>query len=229
MRRFKIVNRLSILCVLVFFMAPVNLTFAAGNTQIDGYYDDWEGIPKTKITHHSYNVQEFHEVAVVMDEEYLYAYVRLSDYYQSQIPVNEYYLTINGKTKAFNILGKDAYGNVDYNLNVYQLPVGTYIDQIGVFYRDNARTALGEAAVTITQEKPNDTLEFRIRLSVLENLYGFSEGTIKNGAQIEFYNPNLGGNKVSLRGTATGAAVVAVIGTASVGAALFFKKRKKLI
>lgn len=196
---------------------------------IDGYYDDWEGIPKTKISYGSHNREEYHEAALVTDGDYLYAYVRMCDLYHSQIPVNEYYLTINGVTKAFNILGCDSEGNVDYRLNVYRLPYGRYATGLGVFYRDNKAKALGEAALTITEGFPNDTLEFRISLSVLEELYGLQKGTIANGSGIEFYNPNLGSEKVVMVGTSTGTVVGIALCVASVGAVLFYRKRRKLI
>ncbi len=196
---------------------------------IDGYYDDWEGIPKTKISYGSHNQNEYHEAALVTDGDYLYAYVRMCDLYHTQIPVNEYYLTINGVTKAFNILGCDSEGNVDYTLNVYQLPYGRHTTGLGVFYRDNAAKALGEAAVTITAGFPNDTMEFRIPIPVLEELYGLQKGTIANGSGIELFNPNIGPEKVVVVGTSTGTVVGIALCIASVGTVLFYRKRRKLI
>lgn len=219
------------LCVLgiLLTMATPQKAYAADNFKIDGYYDDWEGIPKTKISYGSYNANEYHELSVVIDGEYLYGYVHLSDMYQTQIPVNEYHLTINGKTKVFNFLGRNEDSTVDWGYNVYDLAEGTYLEEIGAFHRDNARVMVGEAAITITSGVPNDTIEFRMKLSALEELYGFPEGAIANGAKIEFYNLNLGSQKAELAGTSSGAAVVAVIGVVSVGAAWFFRKKRKLI
>lgn len=230
MRQKKKIWGLCVCCVVLMMAVPQRVAYAADDFKIDGYYDDWEGIPKTKITYGSYNANEYHELSVVMDGEYLYGYVRLSDVYQTQIPVNEYHLTINGKTKVFNFLGRNEDSTVDWGYDVYDLAEGTYLEEIGAFHRDNARVMVGEAAITITSGIPNDTIEFRMKLSALEELYGFPEGAITNGAKIEFYNPNLGSQKAELAGSASGAAVVAVIGVVSVGAAWFVgRKRKRMV
>lgn len=218
-----------LLCVFIIMNMPETQSFAASEIQIDGYYDDWERIPKTKISYGSHNSREMHEAAVVMGEEYLYAYVRLSELYQTQIPVSEYRLTVNGKTVVLSILGKDDAGNVNWGVNPYQLSVGIYKDEFGMFHRDNIKQSLGEVAVTITNDLPNDALEFRMRLDVLEELYGFPAGTIKNGANISFCNPNLGTQSVELLGTSSGALAGVTLCMASVGLAFVFRKKRKMI
>lgn len=228
-RRWKSLGWMIIGCIMTAFLLPGRYASAAGDIVIDGYYADWEGIPKTKISYGSHNAKEQHKGAIVMDDEYLYAYIQVSDLYQSQIPVNEYYLSVNGKTTVLYILGKHADGTVNYDFNTYQLPEGTYCSEIGVFHRDNAVVSLGDAAVTITSGQPNDTLEFRISLAVLEELCNFPNRAIVNGSRIEFYNPNLGSQRVELVGTSSGALVGTVLCAASVGLVLVVKKRKKLI
>lgn len=223
----KKIRWFAILLILSVLAVPGSPVYAAEEIQIDGYYDDWEQIPKATMSYGSHNNKEKHEGAVVMGEEYLYVYVRLSELYSSQIPVNEYYITVNGKTVVLYILGKDEKGNVNPDFNPYLLTNGTYMNEIGLFHRDNVTTSLGDAALTITDGTPNDTLEFRIPLSVLEELYGYAEGTIKNGAEVSFYNPNLGAERIKLVGTSSGAVVGTVLCVASVGVALFFSKKRK--
>lgn len=213
---------------------PGSVAFA-GTSDVDGYYDDWEGIPKTQIgnfTYGSHNGQEVHEGALVMDDDYLYAYVSMDELYQSQIPVNEYYLSVNGKEIAFNILGKGSDGTVDWSKNVYNLDEGTHKDEVGVFVRDNATTAVGDAVVTVikdTTAEENDKMELRISIEMLEQLYGLPAGALRNGAHVEFRNPNLGSQKVELVGTSSGAVIGTIICVSSVGLALgLFKKRKRI-
>lgn len=218
---------LGILLALSVFVLPADRAYAAEEIQIDGYYADWEMIPKATMSYGSHNGKEAHEGAVVMGDEYLYVYVRISDLYQSQIPVNNYSLTVNDKTIVLDILGKDREGRVDYSYGVYQMSNGTHIYELGLFPQGNASFSVGDVAVTIANGNPNDTLEFRIKLSVLEELYGFDKGVIKNGASISFRNPNLGAQSISLVGASSGAILGAVLCVASVGGALFFYKKRK--
>ena len=88
MSKMKKVKWFGLVCILMMMGFPETPVFAADEIVIDGYYDDWERIPKTHVSYGSHNEQEKHEAAVVMGDEYLYAYVRVSDFYESQIPVN---------------------------------------------------------------------------------------------------------------------------------------------
>lgn len=211
---------------------PECTAFAAGFA-VDGYYDDWEGIPKTKISWSSHNGQEMHEAALVMDDEYLYAYVSISELYHSQIPVNEYYLGVNGKEVALNILGKDSNGKVDWSKNVYNLDEGTHKDEVGVFVRDNANTAIGDAAITVVKdstEATNDTLEFRVSLKELEQRCRIPKESIRIGEEVTLRNPNLGPQKVELAGTSSGSVLGTVLCISSVGLGwVLLKKRKRIL
>ena len=223
----KKIQWFGILFVLSVLAVPARTVHAEEEIRIDGYYDDWERIPKATLTYGSHNAKEKHEGAIVMGEEYLYGYVRLSDLYASQIPVNEYHITVNGETLVFYILGKDEAGNLNPEFDPYQLANGTYLNEIGLFQRERAVVSLGDVALTVTDGSPNDTLEFRIQLSVLEKLLGFPEGAIKNGAEVSFRNPNLGAESIQLAGTSTGVIAGTVLCVASVGAAWFFNRKRK--
>ena len=223
----KKIQWIGILFILSVFMVPGKTAHAEEEIRIDGYYDDWERIPKATLSYGSHNAKEKHEGAMVMGEEYLYGYVRLSDLYASQMPVNEYYITVNDKTVVLYILGKDEAGNLNPEFDPYQLANGTYRNEIGLFQRERAAVSLGDVALTVTDGSPNDTLEFCIRLSVLEELLGLPEGAIKNGAEVSFRNPNLGAESIQLVGTSTGAIAGTVLCVASVGLAWFFNRKRK--
>ena len=90
-------------CLVIIAILQVNCieTKAAGGITIDGYYDDWEGIPKTMITYYSNNQLCNNHAALVRDGEYLYLYVEMHPLYSSSIPIDAYYLHVNGKQLPF--------------------------------------------------------------------------------------------------------------------------------
>lgn len=201
-----------------------------GSLAVDGYYDDWEGVPQTLISYGSHNaggtINEYHGAAMIVTEEHVYVHVRMSDLYQMQIPVDELKLTINGVEKSFVIRGRDSQNNVNWNTNMYGLSEGIHSD-MGIFYRDGGSVALGEAVLTISQGNPNDRFEFRMNIAELEKLYGLPAGTIENGAKLEFYSPNIGPEKVTVVGTPTGAYIGIALGFVIALAAMFKQSKRK--
>ncbi len=201
-----------------------------GSLAVDGYYDDWEGVPETLISYGSHNssgtVNEYHGAAMIVTDEYVYVHVRMSDLYHMQIPVDDLKLTINGQEKSFIIRGRDSQNNVNWNTNMYGLSEGIHSD-MGIFYRDGGSIALGEAVLTISEGNPNDSFEFRMSIADLEALYGLPAGTIGNGAKMEFYSPNIGPEKVTVVGTPTGAYIGIAFGFVIALAAMFRQNKRK--
>ncbi len=201
-----------------------------GSLAVDGYYDDWEGVPETLISYGSHNssgtVNEYHGAAMIVTDEYVYVHVRMSDLYHMQIPVDDLKLTINGQEKSFVIRGRDSQNNVNWNTNMYGLSEGIHSD-MGIFYRDGGSIALGEAVLTISEGNPNDSFEFRMSIADLEALYGLPAGTIGNGAKMEFYSPNIGPEKVTVVGTPTGAYIGIAFGFVIALAAMFRQNKRK--
>lgn len=197
---------------------------------VDGYFDDWNNIPKTLISYGSHNadgtVNEYHNAAMVVRDGYVYVYVRMSDLYQAQIPVDELKFAINGQEKSFIIRGRNDQNYIDWNQSPYNLPNGIH-SGFGVFYRDGGNVALGEAALTISEINPNDTMEFRMSISELEKLFGLEEGTIENGAKLEFYSPNIGPEKVTTVGTTTGTYMGIGLGIAAVLCVFWYRNKRK--
>lgn len=201
-----------------------------GSLAVDGYYDDWEGVPETLISYGSHNaggtINEYHGGSMIVTEEYVYVHVRMSDLYQQQIPVDDLKLTINGVEKSFIIRGRGAQNVIDWNRNMYYLSEGTHGD-MGIFYRDGGQIALGEAILTISDASPNDSFEFRMSIADLEALYGLPAGTIGNGAKLEFYSPNIGPEKVTVVGTPTGAYLGIAFGVVIALAAMIRQRQRK--
>ncbi len=227
-------RKLPILFITICLMCLAMSTFVMAGQQteprVDGYYDDWERVPKTLISYGSHNtggtVNEYHRGAMVVSGDYLYVQVTMSDLYQQQIPVDELLLTINGRTQAFILRKRNGNNTINWSPEVYSLSPGIHQD-IGIFYRDGGQVALGEAAITISNGSPNDSFEFRMKIKDLEKLYGFSDGTISNGAMIQFYSPNIGPDKITVVGTSTGTYIGITLCLSVVLAALWGQKRRK--
>lgn len=197
---------------------------------VDGYYDDWSGVPETMISYGSHNadgtVYEYHGGSMLVNDGYLYVKVRMSDLYQQQIPVDELVLTINGQARSFILRKRNADNTINWSNDIYALAPGTHTD-IGIFYRDNAGVALGEGAITISEAAPNDCFEFRMKISELEPLYGLETGTIENGATLQFYSPNIGPEMVTVAGSSTGTYIGIALCIAVVLSAVVGQKRKQ--
>ena len=201
-----------------------------GALAVDGYYDDWVGVKETMISYGSHNaagtVYEYHGGAMLVKDGYVYVYIRMSDLYQNQIPVDDLKLTINGTEKSFVIRRRNTDRTIDWNQDIYALSPGIH-SNLGIFFRDGGTVALGEAAVTINEASPNDCFEFRMKISELEALYGFEEGTIENGAKMEFYSPNIGPEKITVVGSSTGTYIGIMLCVAVVLSAMLGHKRKQ--
>lgn len=201
-----------------------------GALAIDGYYDDWEGLPETMISYGSHNtggtVYEYHGGTILVSAGYVYVHIRMSDLYQQQIPVDDLKLTINGIEKSFIIRKRTSERSVDWDPAIYELSPGIHSD-LGIFFRDGASIAFGEAAVTISEASPNDSFEFRMKIADLEPLYGLEPGTIENGAKLEFFSPNIGPEKITVVGSSTGTYIGILLCFAVVLSALLGRKRKQ--
>ncbi len=216
--------------VYLFFGYSGLFGFGAEAATVDGYYDDWSGIPETMITYGSHNaggqIYEYHGGSLLVSDGYVYVKVRMSDLYQQQIPVDELVLTINGQARSFILRKRNADNTVNWSDEIYSLGSGIHTD-IGIFYRDGASVALGEGAITIAEASPNDGFEFRMKISDLEALYGLESGTIENGATLQFYSPNIGPEMVTVAGSSTGTYIGILLCLAVVLSALAGQKRKQ--
>ena len=178
-------------------------TKAAGAIKIDGYFDDWQGVPKTVITYYSNNTLCKNYAALVRDDAYLYFYVEMNELYNSPIPIDAYYLEVNGKTLPFFLRYPTAdKSNIDWGKNV-NLSKNGIVKGLGAFTYYPAYCR-GDAAVCVSDGKPNDRMEVAMKISEVEKLLGLSQGTISTGAKVTITMPNVGQGGVTLVGTPTG-------------------------
>jgi uncharacterized protein (TIGR04145 family) len=198
-----------------------------GGIVIDGYYDDWDSVPYTIFTYHGWNDTQNHKVSVVKDDADIYVHVKLSEHYDSQIPIDEMLFHIEGKGWIRVCL---RYTDDPYDMNgIYSLEPGRhrelspYLD-VG---SDGQWHNLGDAYVTIPEESNEDEMEYRIDIKALEQAMGWAEGTVNNSGKIIVAMPNLGNQHVVVTGTSTAPLVGVAVSLTAVALVLVFRKYRR--
>ena len=196
-----------------------------GNIQIDGYYDDWEGRPKTEITYSSNNKQCNHYGQLALDGDTLYGHFKMNELYTSSMQLQIWYLTINGKTFAMQIQ-PEKNGNIDWGTQVPRSE-GIHTNlKVFIGYGNNNECDSKVAYTVYDAEHkdntPGDEVEFSLSLKRLAELTGIPADEM---GTITIQNPNIGGQGVSIAGSSTGP-VVGVLIALLLAAGYVAKKRK---
>lgn len=195
------------------------------NIQIDGYYDDWEGRPKTGITYSSNNKQCNHYGQLALDGDTLYGHFKMNELYTSSMQLQIWYLTINGKTFAMQIQPEQN-GNIDWSTQVPRSE-GIHTNlKVFIGYGNNNECDSKVAYTVYDAEHkdntPGDEVEFSLSLKRLAELTGIPADEM---GTIMIQNPNIGGQGVSIAGSSTGP-VVGVLIALLLAAGYVAKKRK---
>lgn len=196
-----------------------------GNIQIDGYYDDWEGRPKTEITYSSNNKQCNHYGQLALDGDTLYGHFKMNELYTSGMQLQIWYLTINGKTFAMQIQ-PEKNGNIDWSTQVPRSE-GIHTNLKAFIGYGNNNECDSKVAYTVYDAEhkdntPGDEVEFSLSLKRLVELTGIPADEM---GTITIQNPNIGGQGVSIAGSSTGP-VVGVLIALLLAAGYVAKKRK---
>lgn len=196
-----------------------------GNIQIDGYYDDWEGRPKTEITYSSNNKQCNHYGQLALDGDTLYGHFKMNELYTSGMQLQIWYLTINGKTFAMQIQ-PEKNGNIDWSTQVSRSE-GIHTNLKAFIGYGNNNECDSKVAYTVYDAEhkdntPGDEVEFSLSLKRLAELTGIPADEM---GTITIQNPNIGGQGVSIAGSSTGP-VVGVLIALLLAAGYVAKKRK---
>ena len=146
-----------------------------GNIQIDGYYDDWEGRPKTEITYSSNNKQCNHYGQLALDGDTLYGHFKMNELYTSGMQLQIWYLTINGKTFAMQIQ-PEKNGNIDWSTQVPRSE-GIHTNLKAFIGYGNNNECDSKVAYTVYDAEhkdntPGDEVEFSLSLKRLAELTG---------------------------------------------------------
>lgn len=211
-----------------------SLKVGSDSIVIDGYYDDWEGMPVTEITYLANNAVCVHEGNIYCDGENLYVHISMNDMYQNQIRIQSFYLKVNDKEVAIPILGVKEDGSIDWDVPIYDgLSEGTHTN-LGVFL--GYYTACdNDVALTIydaehaSDDTKGDEIEFRISMKDITKYFGIEADSIDT---IAVRNPNIGGEELIYAGSPTGPIAGAAAGflfvAGIVGAREYKKKRKSV-
>lgn len=196
-----------------------------GNIQIDGYYDDWEGRPKTEITYTSNNKQCNHYGQLALDGDTLYGHFKMNELYTSGMQLQIWYLTINGKTFAMQIQ-PEKNGNIDWSTQAPRSE-GIHTNLKAFIGYGNNNECDSKVAYTVYDAEhkvntPGDEVEFSLSLKRLAELTGIPADEM---GTITIQNPNIGGQGVSIAGSSTGP-VVGVLIALLLAAGYVAKKRK---
>ncbi len=199
--------------------------YVGGNIQIDGYYDDWEGRPKTEITYSSNNKQCNHYGQLALDGDTLYGHFKMNELYTSGMQLQIWYLTINGKTFAMQIQ-PEKNGNIDWSTQAPRSE-GIHTNLKAFIGYGNNNECDSKVAYTVYDAEhkdntPGDEVEFSLSLKRLAELTGIPADEM---GTITIQNPNIGGQGVSIAGSSTGP-VVGVLIALLLAAGYVAKKRK---
>lgn len=183
---------------------------------IDGYFDDWEMLPKTEF---SYNKNQVNYASFIMDGSYIYVYYAMNPK-NKWIPLDGINIDVNGVTSQMFVRYANSDGTVDWSKDVSNLSGGIH-NQLSTFTYGYNNT-LGSAAVHIAD---SNKLELRISIETLEEALGLEPGTISNGSTLSLKLPNLGNGEIVMEGVSTGSITGIII---TLGLALIFLYRKKI-
>lgn len=177
-----------------------------GGMVIDGYYDDWESVPKTEIDwgHRNDGTLISHEGAAVRDGNTLYVYFRANPAYSKKVlEKDNLRIKINKTEYQMKVLPVDANGNKQWESNpdlangVYT-SYGVYLENKNWndFNSGEVRVDL-DVAYTVTKDASGkrtagDAIEFSIDLEKLAKVLNIK---VDNISEIGIQNLFFGGDK----------------------------------
>ncbi|MCQ2531404.1 MAG: Firmicu-CTERM sorting domain-containing protein [Saccharofermentans sp.] len=197
---------------------------------IDGLYDDWNNVPVQEITYTGYNGTDIHVGQIYTDGEYMYVHFKVSDLYSSEMPLGQFYLTVNGVTQEMHIFPDNNFWG-----SVNQGNPGSF-NNLSVGVRGQATnwqptTLAGECILNCYNapwysgnDKKGSEFEFKVKLEDVANAYGTHPESM---GTITITNTSLGTEGVSIAGTPTGPIIGVAIGSIiAMGGAYVALKRK---
>ncbi len=245
------VLRKTICLLILFIILPTNYAIASAQTPItiDGYYNDWSGLPYSWEYNHNnpyiiehfwdgtqnitkvytdengnpYNLEIRHKMALYFDGEYVYLHIQISDKPGSGMNGEDYRFYVDDKMAAFRV----TYAGGDH-LNKHDKKTEPSIYFVEVRHRDGGISNMvvegATAAFTKNPDDKNNELELKIPLSAfkLQN----NEISIGEFNLLEFYCPNLMYRRIACSGVSTSPIIGIAFCLVIVGVVLYVNKRK---
>lgn len=230
------------------------LTSARANTAdtsitIDGYYDDWSGLPYSweynwdnpyrienywdgtkNITKeyrdengNQYNLEIRHKMSLYCDGTYIYLHIEIASNYTSAFNGDDYQLYVDGQMARFRLTYPGG-GTINKNNKIAD---GIYA--IEIRHEDSAISgSVVNGAVGMYTRKANDLnneVELKIPLTELKSQNKNID--IKSFHTISFFTPNLMYRKITCAGTSTGPYAGIVLCLLVVFGTVMIRKHKK--
>jgi len=182
-----------------------------GTIQIDGYYDDWEDKPHTRVYHGTpHNDLKVHRVSLFRDETTVYVHVKMSEKNNSDFH--------NIHLDLYTNRGIETYSVILDSPNEKKKPEG---GTAGLkVYLQKGRDMVGSGYYTRTEGEPDDA-EFFIPLSTISDQpAGITEITMR------IYE--LGHQLIICVGASTGPYIgIAICAAIALSSGYYYYKRKK--
>lgn len=182
--------------------------------KIDGYYDDWLDKPISYL--HYGNINYSNKVSMLIDDNYVYLYVKMTDASYTKFNGYNYNFRYEGNQTSFLIEGGDNVGVGRYQLRVRNQDGWTIVKDSNAY--------ITRYSLASTAGFKSDEAEIQIPIAAIQrNANG-------NSRSISFNSPNLGPQWVTAVGTSTapflgiGISILIALG----GYFLFKKKRKQI-
>lgn len=198
-----------------------------GALTIDGHYGDWEGYPKTTITYSSNNAECNHYGQLAISGDKLFGHFKANDLYTGNMQIQIWYININGRQFPIQIQNESG-GRIDWSKGM-PTATGTYTG-LKMFFGYSGGDELGSnVALTIYdsvhgQGAKGDEIEFSLSLSKLAEYTGIDPDQM---GTITIYNPNLGGQGVTIAGSSTAPWLGIAICLVAVGGVTLYRRKKK--
>ncbi|MBO5353511.1 MAG: hypothetical protein J6A77_09455 [Lachnospiraceae bacterium] len=217
--------------------APVEARAAGKSISIDGYMDDWDGLPgsyeynwdnsancwywgvwvdgqcyKTPVGEYSTDVR--HYIQLYRDEAGVYLHIVFSRDYWNGFNGYDYQFTFDRATTKFQIADESG-RQLDEIIHRYEPGHYSAIVKHGDSQHSFNNVVAGEAALYVPEDRVNRELELFIPYESFNMQNPRAEA--ENASRVTFFTPNLMYRRINAEGAPTGAVISAAAGLGMVG------------
>ena len=199
-----------------------------GVVVIDGHFDEWKNYPFVYVTNwnmpeNQRNDDNCRRLSIVVDDDYIYFYVRMIGGWNDPLNGNEYMLSVGQYGVSLNLRMQDDSQLPQYNLANGRYDLNVYYKNKSAHLSDETLIDDAEAKMLVSKDEP-DQVEVKVPKEIFKVIHGIDVNDVK---EITLSNPNLFDHGISSSATSTAPAVGIIICIISAGAAfLIFRKKK---
>ena len=200
-----------------------------GVVVIDGHFDEWKNYPFVYVTNwnmpeNQRNDNNCRRLSIVVDDDYIYFYVRMIGGWNDPLNGNEYMLSVGQYGVSLNLRMQDNSQLPQYNLENGSYDLNVYYKNKSAHLSDETLIKDAEAIMVVSQDQP-DQVEVKVPKEIFKVIHGIDVNDVK---EITLSNPNLFDHGISSSATSTAPIVGIIICVVSAGAAFLIFRKKKL-